>query len=256
MDGYDRMLLEVIQNFLQGEREKKRNLLERRKLYRAGSLIIRQKRNKLYYSELIRGKEKGLTKDGPRLQKVIIKNKLDNQIANTEINISILDMATKAFKRAKYDRVHSHLKKLEPQGSNYTAEDIAWMKGGYAANPYYTDNLKYVTTMGVVVRSKSELSIANWLEKKGIPYRYEQKMYFNGKVYYPDFIIKKPNGELLIWEHFGLTDDKEYVEKAIEKIGDYHKAGYRQNKNLIVTCEEDIKTPEDIDRIIKRYIFF
>ena len=110
---------------------------------------------------------------------------------------------------------------------------------------------------GIRVRSKSELLIANELEKRNLPYRYEypvtldnqrtidnqrtvdnQRTIDNQRTVYPDFMVlnTKTRTEYL-WEHFGMMDNPEYANKAVLKQRAYTLSGYFPGKNLIITWE-------------------
>jgi len=78
----------------------------------------------------------------------------------------------------------------------------------------------------------------------------------NGKRIYPDFILKKPDGSEIIWEHFGFMDNREYAIKISEKLELYRINGYRQHANLICTYEEDIRSQESISKIIRKFVLF
>ena len=124
----------------------------------------------------------------------------------------------------------------------------------FRRNPYRTEDLRYITLMGVRVRSKSELTIANRLENRQIPYRYEAELDVAGRHIYPDFVIKRLDGTLVIWEHFGLMNKADYYSKAMEKVNLYRQKGFIQHKNLICTWEEDIAETKEIDNIINRFL--
>ena len=49
----------------------------------------------------------------------------------------------------------------------------------------------------------------------------------------------------IIYEHFGLMDDENYVNKAISKIQLYASAGYILGDNLFITMETSVN-PFDI----------
>lgn len=121
----------------------------------------------------------------------------------------------------------------------------------------YTFDLKHTTTKGRLVRSKSEAIIAELLETNGITFKYETKITVNGKNYYPDFaILRKEDNEILYWEHFGLMNNEEYVQKMFRKIADYQQVGILLWDNLVITTESedgniDVRT---IDRIIKKFM--
>lgn len=98
---------------------------------------------------------------------------------------------------------------------------------------------EFLTDHGEQVRSKSELIIANMLAKENIPYRYEYPVQLKGMgVVYPDFTVLNVRlRKELIWEHMGMADDPDYVEKAIRKIAAYNMNGYFEGDQIIFTYE-------------------
>ena len=89
------------------------------------------------------------------------------------------------------------------------------------------------------MRSKSEVIIADLLGREKIPYRYEYPVKIKGwgKVY-PDFtVLNVKKRKEMYWEHFGMMDDPEYVEKAVQKIEMYQKNGIYPGEHLIITYE-------------------
>ena len=105
------------------------------------------------------------------------------------------------------------------------------------------------------VRSKSEVIIADALNRANIPYRYECPIELNnGHVCYPDFtILHMGRREHIYWEHLGMMDDVKYAEKAVYKIATYLKNGIYLGKNLILTFETKINpiNHKMIDAMIK-----
>lgn len=113
------------------------------------------------------------------------------------------------------------------------------------------------TNRGERVRSKSEKIIADMLSLKGVPYRYEAPFAMRGiGTVYPDFtVLNINNREELLWEHFGMMDNKEYCVRTLRKIESYQKNGVFLGKNLIVTFETSqypLET-ETIERNITEY---
>ena len=122
------------------------------------------------------------------------------------------------------DICFENIKKYPPEMPEKTESD------------FYPENLCYRTEKGGLVRSKSELIIANALDKYHIPYFYEPAI-FDGKIH-PDFMI--PENiicKTVIWEHFGMMDSPYYVCDCLTKIKLYETNGYFQNDNLICTFE-------------------
>ena len=133
-----------------------------------------------------------------------------------------------------------------------------WLSQPYERNPAYPEELKFSTTNGLLMRTKSELIIADRLEYYGVPYLPEMPLWFDYdfRPKYPDFTVLKQNGEIIIWEHMGRMDKEDYFIKNSRKILEYRANGYSQNTNLIITFEEDISEPGIIDHIIKTRILF
>lgn len=110
----------------------------------------------------------------------------------------------------------------------------------YVLKEQYKYNEPYQTLKGDLVKSKSELIIADRLFLKGVPYHYEERLYLNGGATYrlPDFTILHPYTlELYYWEHFGGMDKEDYRLETKNKIELYALNGIIQGKNLISTFE-------------------
>ena len=104
----------------------------------------------------------------------------------------------------------------------------------------YGSNLKYRTLRGELVRSKSELTLANLFYTMGIPYEYGPKVRLGEMEVEADFKVGSKLDPRLwyYWEHCGRMDDREYVERFGKKMAQYRTNGYREGKNLIATYED------------------
>jgi len=61
------------------------------------------------------------------------------------------------------------------------------------------------TANGEMVRSKSEVIVADTLLRLGIPYTYEETLVMpDGTQRQPDFTIRRPDGVTVYWEHLGM----------------------------------------------------
>lgn len=107
--------------------------------------------------------------------------------------------------------------------------------GRYLGVDKHLLNRVYSTLKGDLVRSKSEVIIANLLYSNNIDYEYEKELaYQNGKWIEPDFTILQKDGQTLYWEHLGMLGRESYDKRWLEKIDVYDKYFKGQ---LVVTYE-------------------
>ena len=115
------------------------------------------------------------------------------------------------------------------QGVVRTAED---------AIPYAED-LIHRTEKGHLVRSKSELVIANMLQGLEIEYEYERVC--EGTIepgrLRPDFSFVMPDGDLIIWEHLGMLDRADYKRGWEWKRHWYERNGFVEGKTLFTSAD-------------------
>jgi len=106
----------------------------------------------------------------------------------------------------------------------------------------------YKTLQGELVRSKSEMIIANLLYNESIQYEYEKKLFFEkDKWIEPDFTVSINDNEYY-WEHLGLIGKESYDNRWVEKLGVYEK--HYPNK-LITTFEGTRITDSTMENITK-----
>ena len=120
---------------------------------------------------------------------------------------------------------------------------------------FHQDGLIYLTNSGLRVRSKSERTIADMLDKSGVPYYYEAELAFGREIWRPDFTIIRPHdGNVLLWEHLGLMNKEEYRMSTNKKLALYNRYGFYPFENLICTYEKDLKDPAYIQIIVDSLI--
>ena len=103
----------------------------------------------------------------------------------------------------------------------------------------YAEHLIHRTEKGHLVRSKSELVIANMLYGLRIDYEYERV--YDGPIergrLRPDFSFTMPDGDLIIWEHLGMLDRPDYKRGWEWKRHWYGRNGFVGGKTLFATTE-------------------
>ena len=93
---------------------------------------------------------------------------------------------------------------------------------------FYEKRLIHRTARGEMVRSKSEVIVADRLAANNINYVYEQPLTIGSTTKYPDFTIEDmESGENYYWEHCGMLRVPQYRRRWEEKL-----AWYRSNKIL------------------------
>lgn len=224
-----------------------------------GRLHMRNQNGKVYYREYINGGQHGITKDSNRIHQLARKDILNKELLVAHKNICALEKAYRTILEAK-NRTETasdfeRYQNLSKYKLTYSSEELRWHYNRQSHNPFNKDRLIYKTAGGVVTRSKSERFIGMFLESKNQIYMYEPEVIIDGKNVYPDFMLLRPDGKRVIWEHCGLMDNEEYFRKTMQKINEYRKIGYVQHNNLICTYEEDLQSTQTLEEILQRFIY-
>ena len=217
------------------------------------------------YYEVCGAARKGITKDVSKIRLLARKAYLMQRLRNLEHNLLL---AKKMALRYTTEEPVEILRELSASYQGLPGEYFFYssipdtcelLSVGYDdplfSNPYHPESLTYVTSSGLRVRSKSERTIAEMLDKYGINYRYEAGLILDGAIKYPDFSIKRPvDGRFFVWEHFGLMDDAAYRHKVAEKLGQYFRHGFLPGVNLLCSYEKDMKDNKSIRALIEIYL--
>jgi ATP-dependent DNA helicase RecQ len=121
--------------------------------------------------------------------------------------------------------------------------------GEYLSIDKFRRGRKHKTLSGDLVRSKSEVIIANILYQSGIPFTYEARLVApDGSRYMPDFTIEW-RGKTYYWEHLGMLDVEDYRQNWELK-----KAWYETHfPNQLITTQESSTLSEETKQIIASY---
>lgn len=105
---------------------------------------------------------------------------------------------------------------------------------------YYEQSLIHTTLKGELVRSKSEVIIANMLYENDIAYEYEKELDLGDDgIRIPDFTIDDAeSGLCFYWEHCGMMNDDAYRSRWEKKKELYARHGIVEGENLIVTYDD------------------
>ncbi|MFQ5451229.1 MAG: ATP-binding domain-containing protein, partial [Nitrospinaceae bacterium] len=129
---------------------------------------------------------------------------------------------------------------------------------------FFEENLIHRTSRGEMVRSKSEVIIADRLSDLGVDYMYEHPLTIGNVTKYPDFTIEDiESGCKFFWEHCGMLHIPNYRKRWEEKLEWYKKngilpfeEGIGENGTLIVSSESDKGgiSSQEIERFINEII--
>ena len=160
-----------------------------------------------------------------------------------------------------FPSLHKAMRELvTPLGDTDEAFALEWYKKRrFAVNHTREVNSALITARGEVVKSKSEIIIADRLYSLGIPYVYECTFATEDdfRSRYPDFLIlNKRTRKEYIWEHQGKMDDRDYCLDSQYKLEWFCKRGYILGKNLIFTYEGSARPLSTmyVDALIKEYL--
>ncbi|GJQ30472.1 MAG: hypothetical protein HBSAPP03_23560 [Phycisphaerae bacterium] len=90
----------------------------------------------------------------------------------------------------------------------------------------FEEGLIHRTSRGDMVRSKSEVIIADHLARRAIEYAYERPLTIDGVTKFPDFSIEDmETGVTVYWEHCGMLHVPSYRRRWEEKLAWYRSKG-------------------------------
>lgn len=136
-----------------------------------------------------------------------------------------------------------------------------WRAVEYKPKGFDADASVLLSVGGDRVRSKSEVIIADTLQRFDVPYRYEfpyvLKQGCRRLTVHPDFTcLNKRTRQEFIWEHFGLVDDTNYAENMVKKVDMYQENGFAMGKNFLMTMETREKplSSKNVARLVQDFL--
>lgn len=171
----------------------------------------------------------------------ILKENYDTVVKAGKAYIDYSDREVIARIKEKYPNIEMNMILNTIEALNDRSKDLSdWAKQPYKHYVFNEDAKIHTTSRGLKVRSKSELALCELFYELGIEFRYEEELIIDGKVYGPDFTIRrKSDGKIFYWEHCGMMDDPKYRKRNTERISDYEKVGIVPWDNLIITYDRD-----------------
>ena len=241
----------------------------------SGSLKCHKKDGQAYYynaymakdsdkEDNIKWKNEYIKKDSPLAKELANKQYYTKLRVAVTNNLNQLKRFINKYQENKIDEIYDSLsderkRLVTPLQLSIKEQVRIWDEEEYEKNNSYPENLRYETDQGDLVRSKSEVIIANILYKhrKDIIYKYEKplSLVIDGRErqVHPDFsIINVHTGKITYWEHAGLMDDAHYATEFVRKMNAYVYNGLIPGKDVIVSYETQ-ELPLDIG-VVKKMV--
>ena len=213
-----------------------------------------------YAIHMIHGKSTGITNEVERIRKLCRKKLNITRKRKIKRCLEVLEYPlTKIHDTSMRETVDSLPPTYKDFGEKffYHPNFQLWIEEDFETNNFRDEEIKYISNNGVVVRSKSELIIANLLEKLGYFYRYEAALWINGKKIFPDFTIMNPwTGEIYYIEHFGALHIDKYVNYMLQKMRIYRQNGITNVNKILFTFEPCIEDPVHLENLIVNFLNF
>jgi hypothetical protein len=216
-----------------------------------GFLNIRYFKGKPYYTWQIpatgrRRKlfRKGISNDDEQINKLARKRYLSAAINIINKDISVLRRALDNYREidekalmeeyvSKYPEISEKLRYGNTSNDEWTSEYKMPID-------FYKEGLKSTSARGSLMRSKGEIIIASRLDFYKVPYRYEAPIEHPDIYRVPDFTIKRPrDNKIIYWEHLGMVNNKDYMRENMRKLSEYDDVGVKPWNNLILTYDQE-----------------
>ena len=223
-----------------------------------GRINIRKHGDLRYFYHFRKGEKERLIKQSEisLLEDLMQTCYLKKVIRSAKAEVAILKNTLKSYPDTIAEEVYESLpeerrvgvKPIVPTDDQFRER---WESQTYPVKPVKEGMPVFKTLKGDLVKSKSEVLIADRLFANGIPYKYECPINVGGIIFHPDFtILRMSDRKILYLEHCGKVGDAEYAEDMVSRANRYSLAGIMQGDSLFFTFETS-KTPLDTEVIDK-----
>lgn len=114
----------------------------------------------------------------------------------------------------------------------------------------------WVACNGEALVSRQELLIYEYLlEQPFLHVEYEKAFHGSDRTSYPDFtVVNSKNGKEYIWEHLGMTNNEEYLDRIPNKLMWFAEQGVHSIENngtLIITFYRETSFFSDVVKFVE-----
>ena len=219
------------------------------------------------YYHVVRNSEslgKYISNNDMVLPKQLAQKEYDRKVIKlAQRELSAIETLLNEYRGTNADNYFSTLKEIRQELINpITFPDEIylqkWKNREYTKKGFAEGAQEFYSAGGTRVRSKSEILIADTLDRMGIPYYYERPLRTKSLgVIYPDFtVLNMRTRRTYFWEHCGRMDDPGYSRKWLVRLYAYEQEGIFLGERLIETFETEISplNSRTIVRMIEHYL--
>ena len=259
----DKLITDIKERYARLSELEKR-IEERMKTFPDGRIYVKQHGNNCYYymsSDSQDIKEKYLSKENAELIESLLQKKYFVKVLEaTKEELYVLKKIIRTYPKFVAEDIYDNLpdarkkyvKPIIPTNEEYARR---WEARYYKKKPISDDVPIFKTLKGELVRSKSEMIIADRLYINNIPYKYECPIMVQNEIIHPDFtILRISDRKILYLEHCGKMDDPKYADDMVIRHNNYGLEGIILGDRLFYTFESS-KTPLDVralDQLINK----
>ena len=181
---------------------------------------------------------------GSDFNTVVLVLPKSGRILTRELIYTALTRAKKKLIILIQDNVYWLWEKTKPQASilaqrNSNMFEQLVARENKSSIPYVEGLIHRTKNPNLMVRSKSEVIIANELISAGIKFKYEEMFNRDGHQCLPDFTFVDLSDEIIIWEHLGMLTVPEYKTSWEKKLKFYNSIGFIEGENLFTTHDHE-----------------
>lgn len=246
-DGYS---IDEIKNILNDRRdilEKTITKLHSNKYREDVNLKVENRKNSIQYQiykKRNQSETKYLKKSELAIAAKLAQRDYEKQVSKSiEDELKGISKFVKSMPDKSYEDIYNYLsrgRKAIVTPIVLTDEQYAkeWQEEKFVGKKIEAGTVGFETQRGEIVRSKSEVIIADALYFAKIPYHYEKPIKIGKRIIYPDFtVLNVKTRKEYYWEHLGMLDDEEYLNKSLLKLELYEQNNIREGENLILSRE-------------------
>lgn len=238
---------------LETEIQTQKNLIHKNKAFLrdapSGSLFMRKRKGVTSFYQIQKIKDASgwhnksrSIRHNPNLIHSLAQKKLAKETLQVcRENLPILEAVLSSY-QSPYSLTETLSEKYQSALALSEEEQLKkWNSAPYKKAPFEPKQHIHETLCGELVRSKSEVIIANALFSYGIPFHFEEQFPYpsdNGDFFFPDFTIPLPKTGCIIWEHLGMLDVMSYAVHNGKKLHVYQTHDFLIGKNLILTQDD------------------